>query len=163
MQPSQSNSPIAPRLRDLAYGASANLADQPPPPGPGALGRQLVEPVGQSRKGGDRLLSLRLFALELGGVLGVARGELGDHPLGLRPLGGQAGGICGIIRDVDWRTTLATITSVLVTVSAASKVADPNAAPLLIGEPSIVGDKVMQTMGSDPPGGFHRACSMILS
>ena len=39
-------------------------------------------------------------------MLGVARGELGDHPLGLRPLGfylrplgGQAGGICGIIRD----------------------------------------------------------------
>ena len=81
-------------------------ACQPPPPGPGALGRKRIKPVGQSRKGGDRLLSLRLFGLEFGGVLGVARGELGDHPLGLRPrrfylrpLGGQAGGICGIIRN----------------------------------------------------------------
>jgi hypothetical protein len=26
---------------------------------------------------------------------------------------------------------------------------------LLIGEPSIVGDKVMQTMGGHPPGGFQ--------
>jgi hypothetical protein len=49
---------------------------QPPPPGPGALRRQLVEPIGQSRKGGDRLLSLRLFALEFGSVLGLARGAL---------------------------------------------------------------------------------------
>jgi hypothetical protein len=32
-------------------------------------------------------------------VLGISRGELGDQPLGLRSLGGQAGGICGIIRN----------------------------------------------------------------
>jgi hypothetical protein len=63
------------------------LARQSTPPRLGALGRQRVEPLRQRRKGGDRLLGLRLFGLELGGVLGVARGELGDYPLGLRPLG----------------------------------------------------------------------------
>jgi hypothetical protein len=40
---------------------------------PCSLGRQRVEPHRQSRKGGDRLLSLRPLGLELGGVLGVAR------------------------------------------------------------------------------------------
>jgi hypothetical protein len=81
-------------------------ARQPPPPRPGALGRQPVEPLRQSRKGSDRLLSLRLFGLELVGALGIARGELRDHLLGfrplsfyLRPLSGQAGCICGIIRN----------------------------------------------------------------
>jgi hypothetical protein len=88
-----------PLRRGLRVHGSRRSARQPPPPRPGALGGQCVEPFRQSRKGGDRLLSLRLFGLELGGVLGVARGELGDHPLGLRPLGGEAGGICGIIRN----------------------------------------------------------------
>src|SRR5271166_4795461 len=68
------------------------LACQPPPPRLSALGRKGVEPLGQRRKGGDRLLSLRLFGLELGGVPGVARGEVGDQLLGLRSLGGQIAG-----------------------------------------------------------------------
>jgi len=86
-------------VNEKVHSTHSSLTGQPPPPGPGARGGQCIEPLRQSRKGGDRLLSLRLFALEFGGVLGVARGELGDHPLGLRPLGGEAGGICGIIRN----------------------------------------------------------------
>jgi hypothetical protein len=41
------------------------LPCQPSPPRLGALGRKSVEPIGQRRKGGNRLLSLRLFGLEL--------------------------------------------------------------------------------------------------
>jgi hypothetical protein len=118
-----------------------------PLPGPGALGRQLIELLRQSRK------AAIAFSVCARSVLSSA--ACWASRAAKSALGGEAGGICGIIRNVDWRTSLATIASVSVTVSAASKVADPNAALLLIGEPSIVGDKVMQTMGGDPPGGFQ--------
>jgi hypothetical protein len=93
------------------------LPCQPSPPRLSALGRQGVQPIGQRRKGGDCLLSLRLLGSQGGGLLGFARREVGRLPFGsrlgggkrlislcslgfyLRPLGGQACGICGIIRD----------------------------------------------------------------
>jgi hypothetical protein len=79
--------------------ASGSRSAYEPLPPWSALIRQGVEPIRQGRKGGNRLLVPRPLARQVGSMLGLALGELGDHPLGLRPLGGQAGGICGIIRN----------------------------------------------------------------
>jgi hypothetical protein len=80
--------------------ASGSRSAYEPLPPWSALICQGVEPIRQGRKGGNRLLGPRPLARQVGSILGAARGELGDHPLGLRPLGfylrplgGQASGI----------------------------------------------------------------------
>jgi hypothetical protein len=49
----------------------SRLSRQPPPPWLDALGRQLVEPLRQRGKRGDRLLGLHPLGSQVGGALGV--------------------------------------------------------------------------------------------